>query len=186
MFKRKKGYLLLTMLVLTGLAGRIHSDTLSGKERRNLINELKTSRTAFLKSFQGLSKKQLRFRSNKHQLSIEECVHRAAVFENALWSASTIALQQSSHQSQVTEDSLLPTRFYKYMNNCSLYLHSGKKQDFQDALTLYNNERDAAVRYARTTTENVRGHFMQTAWGKLDVYQLMLMISFSSNYFTRQ
>ncbi|MFL5741522.1 MAG: hypothetical protein ACJ75B_14955 [Flavisolibacter sp.] len=186
MFKRRKGYLLLTMLVLTGLAGRIHSDTLSGKERRHLITELKTSRAKFLETIQGLSKKQLQYRSNKHQLSIEECVRRAAIFENALWSASVIALQQSPHRAHETEDSLLQARFYQYMNDCSPYLHPASNKNFQEAVTLYNDERNEALRYARTTTENVHSHFIQTAWGKPDIYQVILMMSYSSSYYTRQ
>jgi hypothetical protein len=37
MFKRTRGYLLLTLLVLTGLAGRKHNETLTGKEREQLL-----------------------------------------------------------------------------------------------------------------------------------------------------
>ena len=59
MFKRTKGYLLLTLLVLTGLAGNTHSNSLSGKERKVLVNHLKDSKTAFLKSVKNLSEDQL-------------------------------------------------------------------------------------------------------------------------------
>lgn len=37
MFKRTRGYLLLILLVLTGLAGRTHTETLTGKERNQLL-----------------------------------------------------------------------------------------------------------------------------------------------------
>jgi hypothetical protein len=37
MFKRTRGYLLLTLLVLTGLAGRTHNETFTGKESTQLL-----------------------------------------------------------------------------------------------------------------------------------------------------
>ncbi|MFL5788794.1 MAG: hypothetical protein ACJ748_12120, partial [Flavisolibacter sp.] len=61
MLKRTKGYFLLTMLVLTGLAGRLHTDTLSGKERRFLISELKLTSSDFLLSIKYLTPRQLNY-----------------------------------------------------------------------------------------------------------------------------
>ena len=37
MFKRTRGYFLLTLLVLTGLAGRKHTETLTGKESNQTL-----------------------------------------------------------------------------------------------------------------------------------------------------
>ena len=45
MHKRTKGYTLLLLLVLTGLAGRQSTTTITSKERRFLIEELKESKS---------------------------------------------------------------------------------------------------------------------------------------------
>ncbi|HEX2535578.1 MAG TPA: hypothetical protein VHK69_17670, partial [Chitinophagaceae bacterium] len=59
MFKRTNGYILLALLVVTGLAGRISSDTISSKERRTLTGQLKDTRNALVKSVKGLTAEQL-------------------------------------------------------------------------------------------------------------------------------
>jgi hypothetical protein len=47
MLKRTKGIFLLILLVLTGFAGRISSDTISRQERRFLIEHLKIPRLIY-------------------------------------------------------------------------------------------------------------------------------------------
>ena len=68
MLKRTKGYTLLLLLVLTGLAGRISTTTITSKERRVAIDELKESKVAVLKSVKGLSEKQLNFITQEQQI----------------------------------------------------------------------------------------------------------------------
>ena len=45
MLKRTKGRILLTMLVVTGLAGTVNNSTLSNKERKFVIIQLKDTKT---------------------------------------------------------------------------------------------------------------------------------------------
>src|SRR3954467_15471326 len=101
MFKRTLGYLLLTMLVLTGLAGRMHTDILSGKERRTLVNELKSSRTALLLSAAGLSKKQLNFRKGKNRLTIRELIYQLASIEHSLRQMNQSIMQADKHDQKL-------------------------------------------------------------------------------------
>ena len=186
MFKRTKGYLLLTMLVLTGLAGRLHTDTLSGRERRNLLQELKHSKSLFTESISGLSKKQLSYRKHKGQLSIRDYVYRAVNSEHELWTKVQFALAQpGALQKDMQADDNLPfltIQEGQKMNG----ENSFKFKNLDEALDLFKKDIADQLKYVRTTTENVRVHSNNTAFGKLDAYQMMMMNALCLKYFTGQ
>ena len=94
MYKRTKGYTLLLLLVLTGLAGRISMTTVTSKERRLLIDNLKDSKAYLQKSVKGLSELQLNFKAAPNKWSIKECVQHIALAENNLWNMAETALKQ--------------------------------------------------------------------------------------------
>ena len=71
MFKRTNGYILLTLLVLTGLAGRISMNTITSPERRLLIDHLKETKNTLVKSVKGLSEEQLNFKPAPDKWSIK-------------------------------------------------------------------------------------------------------------------
>lgn len=184
MFKRTKGYFLLTMLVLTGLAGRIHSTILTTRERHTLVTELKTSRTDFLKSVEGLSSKQFNFKANKKSPSIKDYVYKLVSVENNLWTSVKFVLDQETASVQKTFSnnealSQVPQRK-------TLQCKEIKFKNPKEALKFYKNERAKMLRYVHTTTENVKGHVAQTSIGNFDAYQLLLLNSIYSNYYTQQ
>jgi len=84
MRRKKTGYILLTLLVITGLAGTI-SGSISGKERKFAASLMKSTSTDVLKSINGLSKKQLDFKRTKQRWSARECIYHIAASENGLW-----------------------------------------------------------------------------------------------------
>jgi hypothetical protein len=185
MFKRTKGYFLLTMLVLTGLAGRLHSDTLTARERHYLATELKTSKTEFLQSVEGLAKKQLNFKPRKSKLSIKDCVYQLVATEDNLWTAAKISLQQEEQlqQKTITDDKTLSSVVQQQLPVCS------KEESFKnidDALKFYKSQRTQMLRYVQTSTENVRAHVAKTAAGNFDAYQLILLNAFYTRYYVQQ
>ena len=54
MLKRTKGRILLTTLVITGLAGTVKNTTLSNQERKFAVSQLKETKTDLLRSIRGL------------------------------------------------------------------------------------------------------------------------------------
>lgn len=184
MFKRNKGYLLLTMLVLTGLAGRMHSDTLSGKERRVLIKELKDSKTEFTESVEGLNTKQFSFKTSKNGLSIKDCVYRLASVESNLWLLTKNALHREPVQLQRTfsDEQLTSIRAQPDFTGSK----DQKFKNVKQALKVYKNERAEIQKYVNTSTENIRAHVAQTSIGNLDAYQLMMLNTIFAKYYTQQ
>ena len=183
MFKRTKGYLLLTMLVLTGLAGRLHSDTLSGKERRILIKELKTSRAQLAGAIEGLSNKQFNFKSSKSGASIKECIYQLAFIENELWIKADLSLkQEASVEKPDVRDDDLPS----LITDEKLAGNKTKFKTIREALKLYKNNRNEMQKFVNTSTENIRAHIIQTSFGNLDVYQIVLLNTLLTQRYIRE
>jgi hypothetical protein len=184
MFKRTKGYVLLTMLVLTGLAGRLHTTILTTKERHTLVAELKTSKADFLKSIDGLSARQFHFKAGKNGLSIKECIYKLVSIENNLWASAKASLKQetASLQRTVSDDGGLTSVVEQKPFRCQEL----KFKNIKEALKLYKNERSEMLKYVHTSTENVRAHTTRTCLGNFDAYQLMLLNTLYSKYYTQQ
>lgn len=184
MFKRTKGYFLLTMLVLTGLAGRMHSTILTTKERHTLVTELKASKTDFFKSVEGLSEKQINFNPGKNALSIKDCIYRLASIENNLWTSAKASLKQDSPnlKKAISDDGQLSSFAKEKTFQCTEL----KFENTKEALKFYKNERAEMLKYIHTSTENVRAHVAKTCIGNFDVYQLVLLNSVLAKQYTEQ
>jgi len=184
MFKRTKGYFLLTMLVLTGLAGRIHSNILTTKERRTLATELKTSKNDFFKTVEELSSTQMNFRANKKQKSIKEYTYEVISLENYLWVLAQSSLKQETSS---TARSFSDENLTSYVDANNTFQHTNLKfRTVKDALKFYKTERSEMLKYVHTSTENVRGHIAQTEKGNFDVYQLMMLNTLYCKYYIGQ
>ena len=185
MLKRTKGYLLLALLVLTGLAGNTHSNSISGKERRSLVNSLKDSKATFLKSVKGLSEAQLNFKPAPDKWSVKECIYHIALSENSLWSLAEAQLKQAPNPDKRSEIKMtdemvtkaLTDRSHKVKTSEFLEPDKAKWKTADEAIEEFSEKRANLVKYVKTTTEDVRNHIVQMPFGYLDSYQLLLMIS---------
>ncbi|MGZ3923784.1 MAG: hypothetical protein ACXVBJ_08435, partial [Flavisolibacter sp.] len=172
MLKRNKGYFLLTMLVLTGLAGRMHTNILTTKERHALVVQLKTSRTDFLKTIEGLTPKQLNFKTDKNSLSIKGCVYKLVSIQHDIWLISEQALHQETQGLRRTGSD---ENLVSILEQKDLQCSNSNFKNISEALKVYKTDRAAMLKYVNTSTENVRSHVAQTSAGNFDAYQLMLI-----------
>lgn len=194
MLKRRNGFLLLTLLVLTGLAGRIHSDSLTGKERRHLVSHLKDSKVQFLKSVKGLSEAQLNFKASPDKWSVKECIQHLALAENNLWAMAEVQLKQPANPDKrtdikLTDDALVKMvtdRSFKAQASETFKPENAKWKTANEAVNEFKEKRANLLKYAKTTTDDMRNHVVQVPFGSLDSYQLLLMISAHTLRHTQQ
>ena len=181
MFKRSKGYFLLTMLVLTGLAGRIHSDTLPAKERSYLIDQLKNGKADLINSIKLLSSKQLNLRASAIEPTLGQFICTRLTWENSLWTACHLQLNRST--SKVTEEVTISNyQFEKLMaeKSSSLVGSTSPAPILKNAsaiISQYKKIKDAELKFARTTTDNLHHYAIETKAGTMDAYQAMLLVS---------
>jgi hypothetical protein len=194
MLKRTKGRMLLALLVITGLAGTIHVDSLSLKERKLVLKEMKESKSETLQSVKGLSEHQLNFKVAPDQWSVKECMYHIAISEKNLWDLFEATMKSPANPDKRSEIKMTDEQLVKMMKDRSFKVKTAEPfepkntpyKTIDDAEIDFKTKRNDHIKYLRTTTEDLRNHVVQMPFGWLDCYQLCLMIASHSNRHTQQ
>lgn len=194
MLKRTKGRLLLTLLVITGLAGTLKDTSISEKERKTATSLLKDTRADVLKSLKGLSDAQLNFKADPDRWSVKECMYHIAITEKSLWdmlegSMKTAANPEKRSEIKVTDDQLIKMmedRSTKVKTAAPLEPQNTPYKSLNEAVESFKSSRTDHIKYMKSTTEDLRNHVVQLPFGSIDCYQLCLMVASHSNRHTQQ
>jgi hypothetical protein len=194
MLKRTKGRLLLTLLVITGLAGTLKDSSVSKKERKSAITLMKDTKADVLKSIKGLSETQLNFKTAPDRWSVKECIYHIAISEKNLWdmleaSMKTAATPEKRAEIKMTDEQIikaLEDRSSKIKTIPPLEPQNTPYKTLDEALETFKTRRADHIKYMKATTEDLRNHMVQMSFGSLDCYQLCLMMAAHSNRHTEQ
>ena len=194
MLKRTKIYLLLTLLVLTGFAGSLNTESLSSKERKALVNELKDTKKTFLQSVKGLSEAQLNFKASPESWSVKECAYHLALSENNLWETASKTLKDPANPEKRSEIKMNDEQLLKAIKDRSNKVKTGEKfepvtatyKNLDEALEDFRTKRATLVKFVKTSTDDMRNHVAQMPFGSIDSYQVLLMIAAHTNRHTQQ
>lgn len=185
MLKRTKGIILLLLLVLTGLAGRVFSETISSKERKFLIDNLKDSKAYFLKSVKGLSEAQMNFKPAPDKWSIKECIQHIAITEGNLWNWADATLKQPANPEKRADVKTSDEDIVKMVSSRTQKVQATEDnkpekatwKTTEETLEAFKEKRGAIIKYAKTTTDDMRNHISQSPFGAVDAYQIVLLLS---------
>ena len=182
MRRSKYGYLLLALLVITGLAGTVTSTSITSKERKFAAGSLKDTRNEFLKSVKNLSRVQLEFKVAPGKWSVKECVYHVAISEKSLWDFLQSSLKRPANPEKRAEITLTDEQVIKIVEDKTNQIKIESKssqpfKSFDEALENFKLGRTEHIKYIKNTTEDLRNHVVQTPFGWVDCYQLCLMIS---------
>ena len=194
MRKSKYGYVLLAMLVVTGLAGTITSTIITSKDRKFAVSLMKDPKTDLLKSVKGLSKAQLNFKSAPGKWSVKECVYHITLSEKNLWAILETALKQSANPEKRPEIKMTDDQVVNMIEDQSCKIKNTESFDpkklpwktLDAALDNFKKIRADHIKYIKNTTEDLRNHVVQMPFGWIDCYQLCLMIASHSNRYIQQ
>lgn len=183
---------MLSLLVITGLAGTLNSSTISFRERRSATSLLKESRAGILSATEGLRPEQLNFRRSNNEPSIRECILQAANDEHQLWEMLKTALKKQADPRMrknvtISDGELLQQAVAGQFR--TTVLPPGMLYEYnsvESALAAFRKERTAHLKYMRNTTEDLRNHVLQTVSGWIDCYQLCLLIASNSEHLEQQ
>lgn len=194
MLKRTKGRILLTMLVVTGLAGTINNSTLSNQERKLAISQLKDTRTDLLNTIKDLSEKQLNFKPSPNEWSIKECIYHITLTEKELGDNLEAAMKKPALPEKRLELKFSDEDLLKVLNDRTTKPGAIESvpplktvwQSTTEALSAFKSFRAAHIKYVKTTTEDLRNHFIELPIGWVDCYQSIIFMSGYSNQHIRQ
>ena len=194
MLQRTKGRLLLTLLVISGLAGTLKSTSISKKERKYGTTLMKDTKSDFLKSIKGLTDAQLDFKAAPDKWSVKECVYHIAGAEKLLWGLLEGTMKAPANPEKRTEIKVTDEQFVKMIEDRSMKAQAPEPiqpkntgyKSIDEALDDFKKNRAEHIQYLKTTTEDLRNHVAQLPFGYIDCYQLCLMIAAHSNRHTQQ
>lgn len=194
MRRSKYGYLLLALLVITGLAGTITSTSITSKERKFAANHLKDTKSDVLRSLTALSNVQLEFRPAPDKWSIKECSYHIAIQEKKLWQILQAAMKHPANPEKRSEIKLTDEQVVKMvevaplkpMNPQSIQRKGNPYEILDEALESFKTIRADHIKYVKNTTEDLRNHVIQMSFGWIDCYQLCLYMSARSNHYIQQ
>jgi DinB superfamily len=194
MLKRTMGRSLLTLLVITGLAGTINDLALSKNERKTAISLMKDTKSEVLKSVKGLSEAQLNFKAAPDKWSVKECMYHIAISEKNLWDLMEATMKVAANPEKRSEIKTSDEQLIKMMEDRSFKVKTQEAfepkntpyKSLEEAIDAFKTRRAEHIKYMKTTTEDMRNHVAQMPFGWLDCYQLCLMVASHSNRHTQQ
>lgn len=194
MIRRTTGRFLITLLVITGLAGTVNDNTLSKTERKYAIGLMKDTYKDAVNATKGLSDAQLDFKAAPDKWSVKECMYHIAVTEKGLWSMLEGTMKSPANpekraEIKVTDEQfvkMLEDRTNKVKTNDAMEPRNSGYKSLDEAITDFKTARMSHIKYMKTSTEDLRNHVLQMPFGWIDCYQLYLMIAAHSNRHTQQ
>lgn len=186
MLKRTKGRLLITLLVITGLAGTVKHSSLLPQERKFAVRLWKDNKAEILNNTQALSAKQLHFQSARTTHSIAYYIENINATEKAAWQLFEKAMSQPATPPEMrlnlnySDEDIIE----KVKADQSLTPFTGidftlpvNEKKTGAPITAFKAQRNHHLRYLRSSTEDLRNHILQTPSGPIDCYQLALAIA---------
>ncbi|TMI73252.1 MAG: hypothetical protein E6H09_07570 [Bacteroidetes bacterium] len=191
MLKRTTGRLLLTLLVVTGLAGTLNTSSLSPKERKQAINLIKNSRKQVLNSIEGLSSRQRKFKPSSHDLSINELILLMTKKEKQCSEELRAFMNQPANSENrlhiaLTDEQLLENDNYAVCKTDLQDINATSWKDADEAIRKFSMLQNEHIKYIRTSTEDLRNHVIKTTAGWIDCYQYFLLLADQNNYFAER
>jgi hypothetical protein len=194
MLKRRTGLYLLTLLVITGLAGTISDNTISKSERKNALSLMKDTYKDAVKATEGLTDTQLNYKAAPDKWSVKDCIFHIAGAEKLLWTLFEGAMKAPANPEKRSEIKLSDEQVVKMVEDRSFKAQAPEPiqpkntgfSTLDDALADFKSSRMDHIKYMKNTTEDLRNHVVQLPVGWIDCYQLYLFIAAHSNRHTQQ
>jgi hypothetical protein len=160
-------------------AGSAMAASLTALERQRLVAHLEMTGSWLASEVAGLSPAQLRFRPAPGAWSISEVVEHLVVAEPIYWQDLRKAMQAppGSRKRSGSDEGVLWYGIDRTQPQKAVATEESKGQlrDLGAALDGFGKLRARMLEYARTTDDDLRGHFVERE--QSDAYQWLLLIS---------
>jgi hypothetical protein len=187
-----KKFLLLFILPLVCSFTFVHRTELTDAEKKFAVDHLNKTRAELIASVQGLSEAQLNFKSAPDRWSVLECVQHITLTSQSLvdYLRYTMSVKNDSNFKASFSDeqfiNMVEDRTHKVQTSENLKPVHSPYKTLDEALKAFNSGRDSLINYVNTTNDDLRDHIAVMPFGKIDAYQIILMISAHTNRHTQQ
>ncbi|MBV9963405.1 MAG: DinB family protein [Parafilimonas sp.] len=169
-----------------------HNTSLTDAERKFAVDHLNKTRADLIASVQGLSDAQLNYKTAPDRWSVLECVQHITLASQGLFGFVKQTAQtpnDSNFKSQVTDSGFIAgveDRSQKFQAPEPFKPVHSPYKNLDETLKAFNAGRDSLINYVQTTNDDLRNHIAQMPFGKVDAYQLILLISAHTNRHMQQ
>jgi hypothetical protein len=167
--------------------------TLTDAERKYALELLQNTKDDLLKKVKGLTPEQLNFKADANSWSIAECVEHITLAESQIFDFAQSGLKEPadpSKRSEVkTKDDELVARVADRSQKREAQetmKPTGKFGSYDATLSDFKTQRDNHIKYIKTTSDDLRNHYNDFPFGKLDTYQTILLMAAHSRRHTAQ
>lgn len=178
-------------LVLLSFSFISKNITITEEERKNAIAYFKETQKALADELKGLSENQLNWKPADSVWSAAGCAEHIAISEKNLfdWYGGIMkapAAPERRSELKMTDEmikGMLTNRTFKVKTREGFYPTG---MSASNALALFNERREALIKYMSETKEDMRNHIAETPLGLVDGYQLLLFLSAHTKRHTLQ
>ncbi|MBT1686286.1 DinB family protein [Dawidia soli] len=167
--------------------------TLTEAERKYALDLLQGTKEDLLKKVKGLTAEQLNFKADATSWSIAECVEHITLAESQLFEFAQSGLKEPADPSKRSEIKTKDEELVQMVADRSQKRQaqetmkpSGKFGSFEATLAEFKTQRDNHIKYIKTTSDDLRNHYNDFPFGKLDTYQTILLMAAHSRRHTAQ
>ncbi|MEO5647495.1 MAG: DinB family protein [Chitinophagaceae bacterium] len=160
-------------------------NSLSEKERKLAVKQLKQSRSDLHRDVNYLTENQLKYKPDSTRWSVYECMQHITLAKNGLWQMFIAAMKEPADPSKkadvkVTDEELLGMIIDRSKKAQAPEPFRPEKSTFTSSaqvLESFDAQMENMVKYINKTEEDLRNRFIKMPFGTIDAYQLILMIA---------
>jgi hypothetical protein len=185
--------LFLLIVALATMSFNVFAPTLTDAERKYAAKLLQETKDDLLKKVKGLTPEQLNYKPDATSWSVAECVEHIAISENNLWGFAQSSLQQPSDPTRRSEVKMTDDDVVKMIADRSNKVKTQEAFEpknnfgsFEGSLSEFKKKREEHVKYVNSTSDDLRNHYNDYPFGKLDTYQTILFMASHSRRHTAQ
>lgn len=178
------------VLISSTLLAQTH---LSAEDRSKAIDYLKETQSAYLKVVKGISDEQLNFRSDEESWSVAECVEHITASEQSFFDLVEMTLKTDPDPSLRSEVKLSDQEVIGIMENREQKVKTrpdleptDRYTGFDNSIDEFKSKRKSIIKYIKTTNDDLRNRYFEFPFGKVDSYQILLLISAHVTRHTKQ
>jgi hypothetical protein len=166
---------------------------LTKKEREDAASYFKETQKAVADEIKGMSENQLKWKPADSVWSITDCIEHIALSEKNLFDWAMGTLKTEANPAKRAELKRSDEDIKKGITDRSFrvktregFIPTGQFGDAKQTLKVFDERREALMKYVKETKDDLRNHFADSPFGLIDTYQLLLFLSAHTKRHTLQ
>jgi len=162
----------------------IATDPITKKEREEAISYFKETQKALADEIRGLTENQFNWKPADSIWSVAECVEHIALSEKNIFDWAMSTLKENADPSKRSQLKFDDEGVKKFITDRSFrvktregFIPTGQFGNTEKTLAVFNERREALIKYMKETNDDLRNHFAQAPFGLVDTYQVLIFLS---------